>query len=72
MGVPGLEPGTSVLSGLRSNQLSYTPLASLRKSKRALSKTNPYGVNFEKIFKKSLCLSQDSEHSCATNHANPL
>ena len=22
--VPGLEPGTSVLSGLRSNQLSYT------------------------------------------------
>ncbi len=25
MGVPGLEPGTSVLSGLRSNHLSYTP-----------------------------------------------
>ena len=25
MGVPGIEPGTSALSGLRSNQLSYTP-----------------------------------------------
>ncbi len=25
VGVPGLEPGTSALSGLRSNQLSYTP-----------------------------------------------
>ena len=26
VGEPGLEPGTSVLSGLRSNQLSYTPM----------------------------------------------
>ena len=26
MGVPGFEPGTSALSELRSNQLSYTPL----------------------------------------------
>ena len=26
MGVPGIEPGTSSLSGTRSNQLSYTPL----------------------------------------------
>ncbi len=25
VGVPGIEPGTSALSGLRSNQLSYTP-----------------------------------------------
>ena len=25
MGVPGIEPGTSSLSGTRSNQLSYTP-----------------------------------------------
>ena len=25
VGVPGLEPGTSSLSGMRSNQLSYTP-----------------------------------------------
>ena len=25
VGVPGIEPGTSVLSGLRSNRLSYTP-----------------------------------------------
>ena len=25
VGVPGFEPGTSALSGLRSNQLSYTP-----------------------------------------------
>ena len=26
VGVPGIEPGTSTLSVLRSNQLSYTPL----------------------------------------------
>ena len=26
VGVPGLEPGTSPLSGVHSNQLSYTPL----------------------------------------------
>ena len=26
VGVPGFEPGTSSLSGTRSNQLSYTPL----------------------------------------------
>ena len=25
VGVPGVEPGTSSLSGMRSNQLSYTP-----------------------------------------------
>ena len=30
MGVPGLEPGTSSLSGTRSNQLSYTPGSALR------------------------------------------
>ena len=27
VGVPGFEPGTSSLSGTRSNQLSYTPSA---------------------------------------------
>ena len=27
VGVPGIEPGTSSLSGTRSNQLSYTPVA---------------------------------------------
>ena len=27
VGVPGVEPGTSSLSGTRSNQLSYTPVA---------------------------------------------
>ena len=26
VGVPGFEPGTSSLSGTRSNQLSYTPI----------------------------------------------
>lgn len=26
VGAPGLEPGTSALSGLRSNQLSYAPM----------------------------------------------
>ena len=28
VGVPGIEPGTSSLSGTRSNQLSYTPISS--------------------------------------------
>ena len=30
MGVPGVEPGTSSLSGTRSNQLSYTPKREIR------------------------------------------
>ncbi len=29
MGLPGLEPGTSPLSEVRSNQLSYKPLTVL-------------------------------------------
>ena len=29
VGVPGLEPGASSLSGTRSNQLSYTPICGL-------------------------------------------
>ena len=29
VGVPGIEPGTSSLSGTRSNQLSYTPIYAL-------------------------------------------
>ena len=29
VGVPGLEPGTSPLSGVHSNQLSYTPVVVL-------------------------------------------
>ena len=31
VGVPGIEPGTSSLSGTRSNQLSYTPLKAIPK-----------------------------------------
>ena len=30
VGVPGVEPGTSSLSGTRSNQLSYTPDTEIR------------------------------------------
>ena len=37
VGVPGVEPGTSSLSGTRSNQLSYTP-APPRAPPRALSR----------------------------------
>jgi hypothetical protein len=33
VGVPGLEPGTSALSELRSSQLSYTPLWGNKKAK---------------------------------------
>ena len=33
VGVPGFEPGTSSLSGTRSNQLSYTPFSTKRASK---------------------------------------
>jgi hypothetical protein len=33
VGVPGLEPGTSILSGSRSNQLSYTPVLTLNQQK---------------------------------------
>ena len=36
VGVPGLEPGTSSLSGTRSNQLSYTPLIGGAKGIRTL------------------------------------
>ena len=34
VGVPGVEPGTSSLSGTRSNQLSYTPAPGLRRPTR--------------------------------------
>ena len=30
VGLPGLEPGTSPLSGVRSNQLSYSPFSLIR------------------------------------------
>ena len=30
VGLPGLEPGTSPLSGVRSNQLSYSPTPMIR------------------------------------------
>ena len=36
VGQPGLEPGTSVLSGLRSSQLSYWPVNRLRVYRRRL------------------------------------
>ena len=36
VGVPGLEPGTSSLSGTRSNQLSYTPINGGAKGTRTL------------------------------------
>jgi hypothetical protein len=35
VGAPGLEPGTSALSGPRSNQLSYAPMARARQCQRA-------------------------------------
>ena len=35
VGAPGFEPGTSALSGLRSNQLSYAPLAMAGNRRRA-------------------------------------
>ena len=39
VGVPGVEPGTSSLSGTRSNQLSYTPFA----RPKGLAQGKPYG-----------------------------
>ena len=33
VGLPGLEPGTSVLSGLRSNRLSYRPIFAILATK---------------------------------------
>ena len=33
VGLPGLEPGTSPLSGVRSNQLSYSPTPIIRVKK---------------------------------------
>jgi hypothetical protein len=40
VGVPGVEPGTSSLSGTRSNQLSYTPFFTPRSG---ASKGKPFG-----------------------------
>ena len=37
VGVPGIEPGTSSLSGTRSNQLSYTPGLATRGQRLAAS-----------------------------------
>ena len=40
VGVPGFEPGTSSLSGTRSNQLSYTPFF----APKALRRASPFGL----------------------------
>ena len=39
VGVPGLEPGTSSLSGKRSNRLSYTPGGSVARGLRLAATT---------------------------------
>jgi hypothetical protein len=44
VGVPGVEPGTSSLSGTRSNQLSYTPYCPPRLC-RAFCRTGSCGRN---------------------------
>ena len=49
VGTPGFEPGTSVLSGLRSNQLSYVPEVIL------LASTVPFSAEYtmgEAIFQE--------------------
>ena len=38
VGLPGIEPGTSRLSGVRSNRLSYKPTKSVLKRKNARKK----------------------------------
>ncbi len=44
VGVPGVEPGTSSLSGTRSNQLSYTPYCAPR-LRRAFRRASPRGMS---------------------------
>jgi hypothetical protein len=44
VGVPGIEPGTSVLSGLRSNRLSYTPKTSDLNRRRVKGRRGRYPV----------------------------
>ena len=54
VGVPGLEPGTSSLSGTRSNQLSYTPknggATGIRTLDIQLAKLALYQLSYSPIF----------------------
>ena len=45
VGVPGLEPGTSPLSGVHSNQLSYTPLVTTMSKNTIGDLGQPNSVN---------------------------
>ena len=54
VGVPGIEPGTSSLSGTRSNQLSYTPFSparpyALRRGAGGGSRTRTGGIQLAKL-----------------------
>ncbi len=56
VGVPGVEPGTSSLSGTRSNQLSYTPYCAPR-LRRAFRRASPRGrISADR--KNTLCTRQ--------------
>ena len=49
VGVPGIEPGTSSLSGTRSNQLSYTPASGPHRKDGGGSRVRTGGIQLAKL-----------------------
>ena len=58
MGLPGIEPGTSRLSGVRSNRLSYKPARRVLKKRDVFEDTSVLSLSKSTInytFQKRIC-----------------
>ena len=58
VGLPGIEPGTSRLSGVRSNRLSYKPTSSVFRAKtqlRSLCRKALLIIHSQSGFVKLIC-----------------
>ena len=73
VGVPGFEPGTSSLSGTRSNQLSYTPFGCARFEGAHNNRTSPVDLPTNRFWPRVVeatgfePVTPSLQSSCSTN-----